>query len=149
MANEQLSEKSKELQLCALRGNPDALKEAAGRLIRLCDKQEENVGPRKDCCWVCDLVDYLLARSEIEKPVGLYLTRLAGESWKDAAERVASHWGLQREVMDIYTAEVAAGVPEAEAALNACYEWDVLSMRPGPAQPLMPHEPPTIKGDKV
>lgn len=57
--------------------------------------------------------------------VGLGLSREDGETWKDAALRMARPWGLEIEVAEWYDSEVARGEPEDQAAWAACYEWDV------------------------
>jgi hypothetical protein len=57
--------------------------------------------------------------------VSLGIRRQEGETWKDAARRIARVQGLEHEVMDIYEHEIARGSSEEEAAWTACYEWDV------------------------
>jgi len=57
------------------------------------------------------------------------LRKLPGESWREAALRVAKPWGLEAEVADQYDLEVSRGVEDARAAWNACFDWDVLEVR--------------------
>lgn len=62
---------------------------------------------------------------------GVGITRLDGETWRQAAERIASRWGLQDEVLEEFDMAVAAGEPEDQAAWGACMEWDVADMVSG------------------
>lgn len=57
--------------------------------------------------------------------MSLGIRRQEGETWKDAAFRIARVHGLEHEVMDVYEAEIARGASEEEAAWTACYDWDV------------------------
>lgn len=61
----------------------------------------------------------------------LYLQRLQGETWRDALIRIAKHYYLEEECLEVFDREIAEGVPEDRAAWNAAYEWDVLSFDPG------------------
>ena len=57
--------------------------------------------------------------------IGVGIKRKQGETWRDVAYRYAKAHGLEKEVLDIYDQEVLAGIDPADAALHACYEWDV------------------------
>jgi hypothetical protein len=57
--------------------------------------------------------------------VGLKITREEGESWLDCAMRYAKVFGLEEEVRRDYDEAIGRGLPEDEAAFEACYEWDV------------------------
>lgn len=61
---------------------------------------------------------------------GLSLTRNEGETWREAAKRQATRFGLQDEVLEEFDMAVAAGEPEEQAAWGACLEWDVLDYEP-------------------
>lgn len=64
--------------------------------------------------------------------MSLVLERHDGESWADAATRLAKPYGLEREIGDEFTRRVADGWTEPDAAWAACYEWDVLDFREDP-----------------
>lgn len=60
--------------------------------------------------------------------MSLVIRKKDGETWRQAAERYATKYGLEGEVLDIFDSEVARGVDDGQAAWNACYEWDVLDV---------------------
>ena len=62
--------------------------------------------------------------------VSLGIIRNEGESWLDCAIRYAKPWGLDMEVLDEYDRNIKQGMSEADAALSACYEWDVCEVNP-------------------
>lgn len=53
------------------------------------------------------------------------ITRAENESWLECALRHARPYGLEEEIRAEYTANIRAGLPEKDAALVACIEWDV------------------------
>lgn len=57
--------------------------------------------------------------------ISVGIKRKQGETWRDVAYRYAKPHGLEKEVLDIYDQEVLDGTDPADAALNACREWDV------------------------
>jgi hypothetical protein len=57
--------------------------------------------------------------------VGLGIRRHTSETWLDAALRLARPYALEDEVREGYEAAIRSGASPAEAALHACYEWDV------------------------
>ncbi len=62
--------------------------------------------------------------------VGLAIKRLEGETWRDCAARIARKNGLELEVMVAFDEAIKRGVPDDEAAWEACYEWDVCDLAP-------------------
>lgn len=60
----------------------------------------------------------------------LVLNRNEGESWKDAALRVAKQYGLYDEVHEQYHKFIHKGYSEDDAAFYACEEWDILEYEP-------------------
>lgn len=46
-------------------------------------------------------------------------------TWLEAAKLAAQSWGLEQDVEDLYWQYIKEGLPEDEAAHNACYDWDV------------------------
>lgn len=58
--------------------------------------------------------------------VGLGLTLLDGESYRDAVIRLAKENGLVEECLEEYGRLLANGVADDEAAWAALYEWDCL-----------------------
>lgn len=62
--------------------------------------------------------------------MALVLRRNDGETWLEAALRVAKKWGLEGEVQDDYDAARETGCSEGEAAWNACADWDILAWEP-------------------
>jgi hypothetical protein len=60
--------------------------------------------------------------------VGLGLSLLDGESYRDAVARLAKQDGydLREECLEEYDGQVALGVDEGVAAWRALYEWDCL-----------------------
>lgn len=61
--------------------------------------------------------------------IQIIMQRNKGETWRDAAKRIAQAYGLEQEVLKEYDAAIEVGVTPAEAAYMACYEWDVLAVR--------------------
>ena len=55
----------------------------------------------------------------------LELTRKDGETWKEAALRLAKKYGLEVEVEATYDHNIKSN-PDYDAAFCACYEWDIL-----------------------
>lgn len=51
-----------------------------------------------------------------------------GETWPETVERYARPYGLEHEALSMYHDFVANGRPEATAALDALYEWDLLDL---------------------
>lgn len=47
------------------------------------------------------------------------------ETWRQYAERCASSFGLQVEVLGAFDDYVANGVDEEASAFSACWDWDV------------------------
>lgn len=68
----------------------------------------------------------------------LVLRRNPDESWRQAALRAASRYGLEEEVSEDYAARLKSGESEEDAAWGACYEWDLLEY-----DPEQKNEPPT------
>lgn len=60
----------------------------------------------------------------------LGLDRNEGETWRQCAERYATPYGMQVEVLEEFDAGIKRGIPPAEAAFYACGEWDVLGYYP-------------------
>lgn len=58
--------------------------------------------------------------------MALALTRNTGESWRQAAMRLAAKHGLEGEVGDAYQKYIEQGDTEEDAAWAACYDWDLL-----------------------
>lgn len=58
--------------------------------------------------------------------MGLVVKRQEDETWREAVIRYAKPYGLERECLEIYDADVSNGTDESRAAWNALYEWDVL-----------------------
>jgi hypothetical protein len=65
-----------------------------------------------------------------DKSLGLGISRLDGENWKDAARRIGRAHGLEHEVMESFDLERECGADEEDAAWAACYEWDVCGLMP-------------------
>ena len=68
------------------------------------------------------------ARGAGSEMAGLKITRLPGESWRDCASRYGRKYGLEREVLDEFDKNIAAGDPEDDAAHAACFDWDVCEL---------------------
>ena len=66
-----------------------------------------------------------IAREEYDMIIGLKITRNEGETWFECAMRYAKVYGLEEEVRRDYDEAIERGLPEDEAAFEACYEWDV------------------------
>lgn len=60
--------------------------------------------------------------------IGLGIRRQDGETWLEAALRIAAKYGMAREVKEEYDELRQRGVSEEEAAWAACYEWDVAEL---------------------
>lgn len=58
----------------------------------------------------------------------LKITRNEGESWLQCALRYAKKYGVELEVQDAYNEHIASGSDEAEAAFDACYDWDICEL---------------------
>jgi len=59
--------------------------------------------------------------------VGLGVTRLENESWRDCVIRYAKTQQLEQECVELYDALVKHD-PEEDAAFTALYEWDCLDL---------------------
>ncbi|WP_027682705.1 hypothetical protein [Rhizobium leguminosarum] len=62
--------------------------------------------------------------------VSIGITRAENESWLECALRHARPYGLEEEIRAEFEANVHTGVPERDAALIACLEWDVALIAP-------------------
>jgi hypothetical protein len=62
---------------------------------------------------------------------GLGIRRNAGETWLEAALRLAAPWHLEVEIREHYEASRSRGVSEEEAAWGAVMEWDVAELLEG------------------
>lgn len=60
---------------------------------------------------------------------GIGLARRPGETWLQAAIRLARPYGLEIKVRDHYQAARLLGVSEEEAAFGAVMEWDVADLQ--------------------
>jgi len=60
--------------------------------------------------------------------IGLGVTRGAEETWRQTVERIAKVHHLENECLEIFDREVKEGEDEAQAAWNALFAWDCLSM---------------------
>lgn len=60
--------------------------------------------------------------------VGFSLTRLPGQSWRDAAIAQGQKFGLGNEVATMFDDLISNGTREDWAAFDACSEWDVLDL---------------------
>jgi hypothetical protein len=60
--------------------------------------------------------------------VGLGMKRGPSETWRQAVERIAKVYGLERECLEDFDAAIAAGEAEDRAAWCALYDWDVLDL---------------------
>jgi hypothetical protein len=58
--------------------------------------------------------------------MSLVAKREKHETWRQAVERIAKPYGLERDCLEVFDQERASGVPEGKAAWNALYEWDCL-----------------------
>lgn len=58
----------------------------------------------------------------------LVLRKQENETWLECIERYAAPYGLQLEVIKEFKRNILAGIDEAEAAWDACYEWDILDV---------------------
>ena len=58
----------------------------------------------------------------------LVLRKHEDETWLQAALRVAKPFCLESEVEDCYEAYILMGLSQEEAAVEACYEWDLLEL---------------------
>jgi hypothetical protein len=56
----------------------------------------------------------------------LQVTKRKEETWRECVERYAKEHGLQKEALEFYDADIAAGTDEGKAAWSALYEWDLL-----------------------
>lgn len=63
-----------------------------------------------------------------ETGIGLGFRTLPGETMRQTVERYSARHGLQRECLSYYDSEIAAGQSEANAALYALHQWDVLDI---------------------
>lgn len=59
----------------------------------------------------------------------LGISRLEGETWRQAAERQAKKWGVEDDVLETYDALSPTDDDNVDAAWAACREWDVLELR--------------------
>ena len=57
--------------------------------------------------------------------MALVVKKLEGETWRQAALRYAAEHGVEDEVAAYFAVAVELGADEAQAALDACVEWDV------------------------
>lgn len=60
--------------------------------------------------------------------IKLGIRRNDDESWLDAAKRAAEPYGLESVVKEYYEMYIEKGYSEADAALHACSEWDVVDL---------------------
>lgn len=61
--------------------------------------------------------------------MSLGLRRREGETWLEAARRMAQPYGLAADVERFYHRYLHEGMDESRAAWAACCEWDVLEYR--------------------
>lgn len=52
--------------------------------------------------------------------------RKEGETWRQAVARTAAMYGLERECLDLFDADMANGIDEKRAAFDALWDWDCL-----------------------
>lgn len=60
----------------------------------------------------------------------LRISRLNDETWQQCAQRYAERYGLEEEVQMSYEQSIDNGASEAEAALEACIDWDIAEFVP-------------------
>lgn len=60
--------------------------------------------------------------------IGLGISRLENETWRECALRYGKHYGMEGEIEDSFNDYVARGDAEEEAAWAACLDWDVASI---------------------
>lgn len=60
--------------------------------------------------------------------VRLGFRTLPGEKIRDTVKRYAEPYGLEREALAFFDSDVQAGASEADAALYALGEWDLLEI---------------------
>jgi hypothetical protein len=60
--------------------------------------------------------------------MALVLRRREGESWLEAAQRHAEPHGLSDIVTAVFLRLVREGETERDAAFEACFEWDILTI---------------------
>lgn len=65
---------------------------------------------------------------EHDTGIRLGFRTLPGETMRQTVERYAARYGLQYECLSFYDSEIQAGSSEANAALYALGEWDVLDL---------------------
>lgn len=58
----------------------------------------------------------------------LLLRRNENETWLQAALRLAKPWGVEAEIQESYDSAIAEGISEAQAAFDACYDWDICEL---------------------
>lgn len=63
--------------------------------------------------------------------IALGFRRLPCESYRDTVKRYAEPHGLEYEALSHFDSEVAGGASEADAALYALGEWDLLEILHG------------------
>lgn len=60
---------------------------------------------------------------------GLKIVRLVNETWRECAHRYGARYGLEIEVLREYDRNISEfKMSEAEAAFDACYEWDICEL---------------------
>jgi hypothetical protein len=76
----------------------------------------------------------------------LVVTRFNGETWLQAARRLAQPYGLESEVTQSFEAARKEGATEEDAALYAAIEWDVAAFEDWGDDVLMPtvRKPPVL-----
>lgn len=60
--------------------------------------------------------------------MSLVIRRKFLESWRECVKRYGGKYGPVNDMLAQFDRDVAAGMPEDEAALGACIDWDVCDL---------------------
>lgn len=60
--------------------------------------------------------------------VGVGIRRGENETWRECAQRYGRSWSLEEEIDRLYLHYVKEGKSPRRAAIDACYEFDVIEM---------------------